>query len=792
MKNVSSSAFSRSTLFTAVLAVSAGPVSAQMILEEVVVTAQKREATLSDTPIAITALTSDQLQALGIYSQQDIANFTPSMSYQETAGGGEGNRIYLRGIGRETSTTGTEPGVGVYDNGFYTNEAGVLTGSVDRIERIEILRGPQGTLFGRNTTGGAINVISKRPGEEYEHAVRGRAGNYGLTNIELTSAGPITDKVGYLVHYSQLDRDSFFDNKSGSDPRGIDTDYIEGQLDVDFTNTINWNLRYTSASFENETLELAKLDGYRNEPGAPSKLGELVINPELFSPLEQAPDQKDPFNLSSDFKGKVKLDDQNNFQSTLNVDFDAFTVRMLNGYQEYTWFGQKDYDGTAGPASYIESIGQDENSTQHEVQLISNGDGAIDWVVGFFYYNNELDQPYTLSDANNPYLINNISGVSNPDGIFYYQTGELDSTSTAVYGQVEWQVSDQLTLSAGARYSEDEKKGFEAQQIFYDSVLDFGGPEAEALLPFIIASGDPYASVPFDLFPRLGVNLVDAQDKHKEEWDAVNWRLNASYTFGDDSMAYATISTGYKPGGFRLGGLQDDPTTAKNESVVDNEELTAFELGYKGMLFESLTLSSAIFYYDYSDIQVELAILDPTSGIATSRLANASSADVYGFELESTWAATERLTLLANYSYLDSEYTDDFLVSDNKSNEIRNVKGNELNRTPNNKFALAAYYYQPIGSGNLVFTANYSYVDEQFVTVFNDDIETIDSYEQVNARISWQPGSGGYEVAAFGQNLTDEESFANDYAVSELADGVRRSGRSIDPRTYGLEVAFFF
>jgi iron complex outermembrane receptor protein len=199
-----------------------------------------------------------------------------------------------------------------------------------------------------------------------------------------------------------------------------------------------------------------------------------------------------------------------------------------------------------------------------------------------------------------------------------------------------------------------------------------------------------------------------------------------------------------------------------------------------------------VFYYDYSDIQVELAILDPTSGIATNKLANASGADVYGFELESTWAATDRLTLLTNYSYLDSEYTDNFLVSDVKTNDIRNAKGNELNRTPNNKFTFAGYDYQPIGSGNLVFTANYSYVDDQYVTVFNDAIETIDSYEQVNARISWQPESGRYEVAAFGQNLTDEESFANDYAVSPLADGVRRSGRSIDPRVYGLEVAFFF
>ena len=185
-------------------------------------------------------------------------------------------------------------------------------------------------------------------------------------------------------------------------------------------------------------------------------------------------------------------------------------------------------------------------------------------------------------------------------------------------------------------------------------------------------------------------------------------------------------------------------------------------------------------------------ILDPRSGIVTSKLANASSTEVYGFEIESTWAATERLIVLGNYSYLNSEYQDDFFVSDNKTGDVRNVKGNELNRTPNNKFSLAAIYSQPVGDGALVFSGNYSWIDDQYVTVFNDDIETIESYYQLNGRISWQPSSGRYEIAAYGLNLTDELSYANDYSVSALVDGVRRSGRPINPRTYGIEAAIFF
>jgi iron complex outermembrane receptor protein len=782
---------SRTFLFSALTTLIAPQVIAQNLLEEVIVTAQKREAALSDTPIAITALTSDQLNTLGIVSQQDIANFTPSMSYQESAGGGEGNRIYLRGIGRETSSAGTEPGVGVYDNGFYTNESGVLAGSVDRIERVEILRGPQGTLYGRNTTGGAINIVSKKPGDEFEHTVRAIAGSYDTTSVQLTSSGPITDKVGYLLHYTKLDQDSFFDNVSGPDPIGTDADYIEGQLDVDFTDNINWHFRYTSARFENETLERAKLNGYRNEPGAPSRLGEIVINPEAFSLLPVGPGQSDPFKISSDFQGEVAIDDQRVYQSTLSVDFDGVTVRMLNGYQEYTWNSAKDFDGLVSPVSYVETISQAEQNTQHELQFISNGDGDVDWVLGLFYLKNDNEQPYTLTDANNPYLINNISGVANPDGVLYNQVGILEATSKAIYGQVDWRVNESLSLSAGLRYSEDKKIAAEEQQIFYDSVLDSCGGDPESFFPGLIAGGDPYA-FPAGCAARFGLSISDASADHKDDWNAVDWRLSASYEVGEDGMVFTTVSTGYKPGGFRLGALQDDPATPDNESVVDNEGLTAYEIGYKATIGDTLSFSTAVFFYDYSDIQVELNILDSNTGIVTAKLANASDTQVYGFEFESSWAATQKLTLLGNYSHLKSKYRDDFLVQDNKDNEVRNVKGNELNRTPNHKLSLAAYYVQPVGEGNLVFTANYSYIDEQFMTVFNDDIETVESYEQLNARIAWKPSSANYEVAVFGQNLTDELSFANDLGVSALRDGVRRSGRPISPRVYGLEAVVFF
>ena len=786
--------YHKSTLFcvtaiaASVAAISVSAANDRPMLEEIMITAEKREASVQDTSLAITAMGSDQFKDLNIVTQQDIANFTPNMSYQESAGGNEANRIYIRGVGRETNTLGTDPGVGVYNNGFYTTEAGVLSGSFDRIERIEVLRGPQGTMYGRNTTGGAINVVAKKPGKDLEHIVRLRGGNYNMVNADVTSSGPITDKVGYLLHYSTFEQDSFFTNVSGPDPKGTDSDYVEAQLDVDFTDSINWNMRYYSASFDNETLERNKLDGYRNEVGAPSKLGVLVINAELFSPLATAP--TDPFEISSDMVGFVGIDDQRTYQSTLTIDTDAMQIKILNGYQEYSWYGEKDFDGTASPVSYVEKIGQAETNKQHEIQFISNGDGDISWVAGLFYYNVSLDQPYTLTDAANPWLIG--ATTNNPDGIFYTQRGLLDATSKAAYGQVDWQVSDQLALSFGLRYSQDDKQGSETQLQVYDAVVDYCG---EGFLPLVKAFG-PYLNLavlnPAFTGCRFGVVGGGGAAEHKADWDATDWRLNATYKINDDAMVYATASSAYKPGGFRLGGLQDDAATPVNESIVDNEDLLAYEVGFKGNLSDTFAVSTAAFYYDYSDLQVELAILDPISGIATNKLANASSANIFGLEVESQWRATEKLTILANVSYLDTEYTDDFFVSDNKTNTIRNANGNELNRSPNNKLNLAAYYLQPIDNGSILFTGNYTQVAKQFVTVFNDDIETIDSYSQLNARISWTPNSKKYEISIYGSNLTDELSYANDYAVTGLADGVRRNGRPISPRIYGLEIAMFF
>ena len=816
------------TLLSAAIACAcAMQVQAQQVsslMEEIIVTSQKREQTLQDTPIAITAFTGDQMSDLGIVSIQDISNFTPSMSYQEAAGGGEGNRIYIRGIGRETSVLGTEPGVGIYTDGFYSNESGALLAGVDRIERLEVLRGPQGTLYGRNTTGGAINVISKRPSEEFEGTVRFNVGSYSSRVGQFTVSGPMTDSVRYFAHHSTTTQDSFYTNLSGDDPIGRDESYSEIQLNVDISDTINWNIRATDASFDNETIGFQNLGA--NFTSGPLKLGELVVNPELFSSRTISPSAADPFDIDSDFQGSVHLSNNHNYQSTLNIELDSMTVRVLNGSSEMKWTGEKDYDGTSSSVSYTEEISQIEESTQHEIQFISNGDGAVSWVAGLFYYDSELLQPYTLHDYGNPYLANVITlptyaPKANPEQAFYSQTGELDAQTTAIYGQLDWQVNEDLVITAGLRYSEDEKSGSEQQQVIIDTLgcgfNYYPGTGNPFLLPYyapadysaFVTNGNLYPggqfadACPTDDNDRFALEYTNKSADHSAKWDSITWRINANWAINDSSQAYATVSTGYKSGGFRLGGMQDDPSTAVNESIVDEETLTSFEVGYKGAITDSLNLNAAAYFYDYSDMQVELDILNPDSGISTSLLANAPSVDVYGFEMEATWAATDNLTVLASYSYNESEITEEFLVGDLKTYVfnpltlqnpplIRDAKGNALNRSPKNKVAIGAFHAQPFDAGTLVTSATYSSIDKQFVSIHNDDVESIDSYAKLDARVSWKAASGKYEFSAYGDNLTDELSYANGYSVGNQQLGNRLSGRAIAPRTLGAELVFFF
>jgi len=266
----------------------------------------------------------------------------------------------------------------------------------------------------------------------------------------------------------------------------------------------------------------------------------------------------------------------------------------------------------------------------------------------------------------------------------------------------------------------------------------------------------------------------------------VSGRVVLDYMYADDQMVYASIATGYKAGGFRLGSPQDNPS-------FDEETLVSYEIGYKGTFAEILRVNAAAYFYDYSDMQVLVPYLNDVN-LPVEEIVNADEAEVKGFEIETTWLATDALTLMANYSYTDGEYTDFCCaldtIADPGSNEPIDLSGNPLTQAPENKFFVnASYTWQTYSYGEFVLSGSYSWVDERQYDVFNTDATLADSYYRADAMVSWFSPSSDIRVILSGKNLTEEETWSSLARLNSLG---ALNGQPNEPRTYSLEVQYNF
>jgi len=779
-------------LATAILAVTVSlPTLAQNVLEEVIVTAQKREEGLQDTAIAITAITSDMLDGLNISSAGDYEALVPSLSVRD-----EPSRLFLRGVGRVTNTLGTEPGVALYRDGIYSSELNELNRSSSlTTERIEVLRGPQGTLFGRNTSGGAINIISKRPTEEFEHHVRGTVGNYDRLDWGVSSSGPITDTLGYRVYAAKQTRDGYIENMSGKDIWDQDNTSYGAQLSWDVSDSFNVWLSYASDETDdirngllaNGTLVTPYLTDLPTQDG--------FFLSEQYGWTRENPTVKDPYKV--DYNDTLRTRDRGSdkFATHLTWDLSEVTLKYIGSYYENEWTAESgDFGFTSNPdIRGQEFSGQFQDSQSHEIQILSMNDSPLQWVVGLYYYESDKEQPYVATtptadpleyviwgdDAVNPAA----ELTHNPERVQVDQFTSLETTSTALYADGNYSFSPEWKLTLGLRYTEDEKEGYEALTVYADSRATFLAPGVshyDALKPLWNAFG----------FPENCCGWIDRQQdtfnrKLEDDWSNTSGRVVLDYTPTDDTLFYASISNGYKSGGFNLGPVQP-------EGSFDEETVMSYEIGYKGTYNDVLRINAAAFFYDYEDMQVQTNTL--VHGLLVEQLVNAGEAEVKGLEVEATWLATENLTLMANYSYLDGEYTNftgqiDTIGGDGPGDE-QDLSGNPLTQAPKNKvYFNAAYSIMTDSIGEFVLSGAYSWVDERQYDAFNTDATRADSYYRVDAMATWFNPSQDMRVILSGRNLTEEETYVS-YERLNAAGAV--VGFPNAPRTYSLEVQYDF
>ncbi len=522
-------------------AAAATTAAASNTIEELVVTAEKRSQSLQDVPVAISAYTSEKRDLLGINSVQDMTNFTPGLEYSSQL-----DRISLRGVGRLTNVQSADPGVATYSDGVYTSSTVEAGKTPIFTDRVEVLRGPQGTLYGRNSIGGAINVISKRPTEDPYGEVRATVGNYGRTLLEAAVSGPLAPDLQFrLAGNWEKQRDGYYKNVvpgMPSEGNVIDTYYVEGQLQAKFGDRLEgwvkasiagWNnggggpgARATAITGPINTTEFAPAALFVNPGYACSGKVTNVVN---LSPAGCAnPADSNKRTFAADTANSVSLDETYIFSTQWTYHFDGADLKYIGGYDNYHYTLIADEDrtaiqgftlpvapffGAAGPTvggavtpcavvpgctgvnvrpHYVSTYQENKHWVSHELNLSSSGDGALQWLAGAYYYKEGYQQPVFTTLANQTQLAGPLAAsvpavtgsALQPDTLQrpYDDRPELHDESYAGFGQVDWKFAPEWKTTLGIRYSHDHKYGTEALRIVCYAVTTCLTPPGSPLL----------------------------------------------------------------------------------------------------------------------------------------------------------------------------------------------------------------------------------------------------------------------------------------------------------------------
>ena len=661
-------------------------------IEELVVTAEKRSQSLHDVPVAISAYTAEKRDLLGINSVQDMTNFTPGLAYSSQL-----DRISLRGVGRLTNVQSADPGVATYSDGVYTSSTVEAGRTPLFIDRVEVLRGPQGTLYGRNSIGGAINVISKRPTEEPYGEVRATVGNYGRTLLEAAVSGPLAPDLQFrLAGNWEKQRDGYFTNVvpgMPSEGNVIDQYYVEGQLQAKFGEHLEGWVKVALAGWNNGGGGTGARTGYTTGPinttaYLPSALfvnpgfacSGLATNVVNLSPTGCAnPANSDPRKFASDTQQSVSLDDTYIISTQWTYHLDGADLKYIGGGTNYHYTLIQDQDGGAiqsfnlplnapsatavcnfvpGCAALpikprdISTYQEDKHWISHELNLSSSGDGPLQWLVGAYYYKEGYKQPvYTTLPDQTQYAGTNIVGAVPGLGVSqdtlmrsYDDRPQMQDESYAGFGQIDWKFASDWKGTLGVRYSHDHKYGEESVRLVCFAVSSCGTNPFNlgTLTPPVDVTGAVVDTLPN---PPTGASAVTftpdgfAHRSYDASWSA--WTGTAG-----------RYSRGYKAGGFNVG----ISTTEGPFPYTGPEHANNYEVGLKKSIGRTFTANLALFYLDYQNFQAPVTIVDTSGTVGQSQgvFLNIPRAVSYGAELETNWSPIDNLRLTLTYAYNDA------------------------------------------------------------------------------------------------------------------------------------------
>jgi outer membrane receptor protein involved in Fe transport len=732
-------AFKSLLLASAVSAIIAAPAQAQsqsrsqFTLEEVIVTAQKRAESLQDVPISVLALSGDRMRDAGIQRVEDLSKYVPNFQMTETT---TGNQIFIRGVGSGLNR-GFEQSVGMFIDGVYAGRSQQFRNPFMDIAMVEVLRGPQGTLFGKNTVAGAINIRTQEPTDEFEAEVRATYEmEYGDPELEGFFSGPITDNLSGRIAARYREAEGFIDNRFlDEDEPQRDEQAIRGSLMWTPTDDLELLLKAETGSFdaEGQSSQVTNANGVFDF----SSLGITQFLPDLLDPSE---DGKLDFNKAADSHSREATDtDTDNVVLTVNWDVSDFTVTSITGYSSYS-FDQL-ADGDVTNLRFIQQdTAQDFDQYSQEIRLASPLGEQFEYIVGAYYQYQELEN--TGSIDFDPTAI----GVTilPPTAVGSYSDFDQEAETFALFGQATYHFNDAWHLTVGLRWNNEDK---EATQDYFVTDL-FGKTPTSNPVNKVIAE------------------TVQGSVDHYYDEDRSRSNTSPSVTltwdYDDDTMLYARYAKGFKSGGFNEAEVTGD----LDRFLFDDEEADSLEIGSKLTLLDgAATLNTALFYTEYTDRQV--SAFEDVSFV----VGNAAESTSQGLEMDGRWRVTEHLSLSASLAYLDSEF-DDFKNASCQAEDAavdpgctQDLSGETTQYAPEWSGSLGIRYARPItDSLEFIGQADANYTDEYYHAQDLDPEEVTDSYTEYNARLAVAQMDGRWEVALIGKNLTDETTniYGND------------------------------
>ncbi len=736
-------------------------------IEEIIVTARKREERLQETPISITAFSAADLQRRTIESLSDIGRSTPNMDFSfSTNGSGSGTnaQIYIRGVGQQDFLLTTDPGVGIYVDGVYfaRSMGGVL--DVLDFERVEVLRGPQGTLFGKNTIGGAINIVTAKPGNDFAGRATVTGGNYSRIDANLSIDIPLVeDKLLAKFAASSRNRDGYgrrlIDNKKLGD---INRDSSRLVLRWLASDNVDVTLSADYSRVREESVQQALV--FVDPTNAPIlQLWNALVGFPSGQPITSDLIQADPFDTLQTGRSINNLD-QWGLALTIDWDLGTVNIKSITAYRDQEADFARDGDGS--PATYVHTFNQTaQNQFSQELQFSGSSFGErLHWLAGGYLFdedavdNTDVDLAGGLFNAlemlPGPLICLGpggtppcAGGAGNPFNQFldlqFFIFNDISIKSYAGFGQGTFNLTDRLSLTAGLRYTY-EKKTYSLTHIRKNA--------GTFVVPPTVIS---------------------------DNWNSVSPRFGIEYQASPDLLFYSSAARGFKSGGFN-----GRPTTQGEVESYDPEFLWSYEVGLKSEWFgRRLRFNTALFYNDYTDIQLSSVRATPEGNLLLV-VENAGKAKVKGFEIELLTRPIANLELSGGIGFIDAKFTKlapgATITTDSK-----------FPKTPKWNVNLSLEYRIFVGaSGDLSMRWDYAYKARIENDVNNTPAISQKGYSLVNARLTYEHSSEAWQAFFFITNLTDTRYIENGIAaLDSFGTAEAYFGR---PREWGLGVTYRF